>query len=662
MFILLLAFLIHPSISRAQVVPCIPATGPVGSICEPSTGIVPGTGGGVCTLVGGEILCIKSTPVGTVSTGGATTAQAEAVCPSPLPTGWSYIDTNNHLAGCCLPGYITNHAGHCVQNLSTGTVGTGTLFKDFFRDVTLKILVADGTTVHITDNGTDLGDNVVYNNTVVLKDLSVIEHDLVITAENYKPLYLTIAAVTSEVTPTPPAQAEQAQPGFFTRIWYAILDFFGLSSWHNQGHAPQPPTPQNPPVGKIDLRTSIVIADATGTYQQSNVLGPNVVTGSLASINCPASAGSASSMTPGCFKLNVSGTINLTALVTPLVEIPNATFQTWAPALLGGSSNILGCTSPVSSYNVLTCPMTVSRNIQAVYRCNADSIATYHQAGEWYSCEKNPQGGKTSDLKVKVVLESPNLTYHPVVAPQSTVTSPGIINCPSAVAGGATSLATQDCYEANISSSSSVNLTALATLSSATPNAHFVRWENIPLDPTIGKTGCGANTNPNMSCPMTAHRDIQAVYRCDEGSTASLDTTDPKGSWKCNKPVSTACTYLTNKITDCGVGLQINRDKQNTNIYTVTASPASALTTYINPGQSSSSSCANTFSTSPTTCAFYSKNYSTSLTLTATSSAGSLPTSFKWYGGGACNNTSSPTCIIPIAAPGSISVIANFVY
>jgi hypothetical protein len=125
----------------------------------------------------------------------------------------------------------------------------------------------------------------------------------------------------------------------------------------------------------------------------------------------------------------------------------------------------------------------------------------------------------------------------------------------------------------------------------------------------------------------------------------------------CDKPTGgTPCQKFTPSMTNCGLSLLMRRAK-GPNTYTVTVAPAS-LTPSSNAAPSSAASCVNAGGTSvlQTNCAYYYAVNPTSVTLTATSSAGTLPAGFAWSG--ACTG-SSQTCVVSVTQ-NPISVGATF--
>lgn len=257
-----------------------------------------------------------------------------------------------------------------------------------------------------------------------------------------------------------------------------------------------------------------------------------------------------------------------------------------------------------------------------------------------------------SDLNVQIVIQtSPGgatpIVYAPVNVPQGTVVSvspspPSIINCPT------------DCSEIGLASNTDIKLVAPSNL---VPNAHFYQWKDIPGSSglSISNFCTYSSFNPNMNCTMAGSRFIQAVYICND--TYSYDSV----SRQCKKSAGTgqtACYILMPGRTACSLGLQINRAKKGPkNTYTVTVSP-SAITPSVNTAPSSASSCVNTGSSAlQTGCSFYYNSYPTSVTLTATSSPGSLPSGFSWFG--ACKSSgSNAMCIVTQGPP--VNVVANF--
>lgn len=254
-----------------------------------------------------------------------------------------------------------------------------------------------------------------------------------------------------------------------------------------------------------------------------------------------------------------------------------------------------------------------------------------------------------SDLKVQIVIQTSPNVYAPVNVPPGTVVSvppsfpPSIINCPT------------DCSEIGLASNTNIKLVAPYF---GVPNAHFYQWTDIPGSGGLPiSNSCTPSSSssppPNITCTMAGSRFIQAVYKCNDAY--SYDS----HSQQCKKPGGpTACLKHPHNVTDCRLGLQIKRANKGPNTYTVTVSP-SAITPSVNTAPSTASSCVNTGGAlvPQTNCLFYYNSYPTSVTLTATSSPGSLPISFSWglscSGSGACTVTVTQ---VPV------NVTANFPY
>jgi hypothetical protein len=183
----------------------------------------------------------------------------------------------------------------------------------------------------------------------------------------------------------------------------------------------------------------------------------------------------------------------------------------------------------------------------------------------------------------------------------------------------------------------------LATPIAATSSCSVTEALAPPVLNVRACNGGSASWTANYSAPVT----IAA------NGTAVLTVTN---TLTCEKPTGTACLKYTPNNTACRLALLINRAK-GPNTYTVTVTPA-AITPSLNMAPSSASSCVSAGG-SPvlqTSCAFFYNSSPTSVTLTATSSAGPLPTGFAWSG--ACSG-SSATCLVSVTQS-PVTVGASF--
>ena len=130
-----------------------------------------------------------------------------------------------------------------------------------------------------------------------------------------------------------------------------------------------------------------------------------------------------------------------------------------------------------------------------------------------------------------------------------------------------------------------------------------------------------------------------------------------RNTLKCDPPSTVVCQKFTPSVTACGVAIALNRTVKGPNAYTVTVAPT-AVTPSANSAPSSSSSCVSASNATVllTNCAYYFSSAPTSVTLTASSSSGSLPTGFLWSG--ACSG-SGATCVVSITQT-PMTVGANF--
>lgn len=125
---------------------------------------------------------------------------------------------------------------------------------------------------------------------------------------------------------------------------------------------------------------------------------------------------------------------------------------------------------------------------------------------------------------------------------------------------------------------------------------------------------------------------------------------------ECDKPLALECPNPTQTTIGCRGTVTIKRTKGPA-IYSVLVSPpATAPTPNIAPSTSSSCVIAGGAMINQTTCWFNYNTNSTAVTLTATSSTGTLPAGFSWSG--ACSG-SSATCLLNVT-PAPLNIIANF--
>lgn len=273
-----------------------------------------------------------------------------------------------------------------------------------------------------------------------------------------------------------------------------------------------------------------------------------------------------------------------------------------------------------------------------------------------------------SDLKVRIVIETSPGVYVPVIAPAGTVVSANgatstpptiptpatIINCPTAA--GVATITTTDCSEGGLATTSSIFLKATPA---GVPNAYFYKWTDIPPGTTATtiSNGCIYSSylpppGPTLLCKMTGSRYIQAVYKCSAPTAADpTPIVYDEASKQCKKGGATpskCISYMPNR-TNCILGLHINRGKVGSNTITLAVLP-SALVPTVNAAPSSSASCINAGNTVlQTHCVYYYAAVSTSVTVTATSSSGSLPAGFGWTG--PClgsSGGSSSTCVVTV--------------
>lgn len=368
---------------------------------------------------------------------------------------------------------------------------------------------------------------------------------------------------------------------------------------------------------KFDLKIQIVIQTAPNVYQPVNVPSGTIVSAPPsppAIINCPATAGVAVPTTSDCSEIGLATNITI-KMVAPTTLVPNAVFYQWKdiPGSIGlAISNF--CTYSSFQPNI-TCTMVGARNILAIYKCK--DTFSYDSASK--QCKPPTGTGRITIEKVAQPQNAQDFTFtHSVPGsppfdldddPISTLAnSKTFTNLP---AGNYTFT------EALVSSWSVASI--VCTPSSGTTTNTTTRVATIIL-------AAGAN----VTCKFTNVRTPQ-----------------------------TACNVFMPGTTSCGLPLQIKRAKIGTFDYQVVVSPTAILPSSNTP-PNPASTCVNTGSASvlQTNCAYFYSNSPTTVTLTASSSSGSLPVGFFWSGASTCSG-SSPTCTVSVTnAP--INVVANF--
>ncbi|MDP1890449.1 MAG: DUF5979 domain-containing protein [Gemmatimonadaceae bacterium] len=182
-----------------------------------------------------------------------------------------------------------------------------------------------------------------------------------------------------------------------------------------------------------------------------------------------------------------------------------------------------------------------------------------------------------------------------------------------------------------------------------------------------------SNIAASSQCVVTeaALPPITNVKACNGGSASwttmgspSSSVTIPSGgtatvtirnTLRCDPPSVSECPNPAQTVIGCRITVTVKRSKGPL-IYSVTVSPTAPMPNVVAPSTPSSCVIGASAMINQTTCWF---NYSvnpTTVTLTATSSAGALPAGFSWSG--ACSG-SSPTCVLT-ASPIQKIVTANY--
>jgi hypothetical protein len=217
----------------------------------------------------------------------------------------------------------------------------------------------------------------------------------------------------------------------------------------------------------------------------------------------------------------------------------------------------------------------------------------------------------------------------------------------------------------------------------------------VPGTYTFGITctgGSGPYTGPSSVNLVVPSNPSVTTLNVPQGSTCTITETPPTpasawgssamfggssspitimGPWKAkigpmpvntgmtvtNQPQTTkGCPNPTQTTIGCRATVTIKRTKGPAIYSVVVSPPATAPTPNIAPSTASSCVIAGGAMINQTTCWFNYNTNTTAVTLTATSSSGTLPTGFSWSG--ACSG-SSATCLLNVT-PVPLNIIANF--
>lgn len=186
-----------------------------------------------------------------------------------------------------------------------------------------------------------------------------------------------------------------------------------------------------------------------------------------------------------------------------------------------------------------------------------------------------------------------------------------------------------------------------ATINNIAASSQCVVTE-APLPPITNVKACNGG-----SASWTTLGSPSGPVTIPPGGTATVTI---RNTLRCDPPVVTDCPNPTQSTLGCRITVTIKRTKGQP-IYSVTASPpATTPTPNILPSTGAACVIQGNAMINQVTCWFNYNTNPTSVTLTATSSAGALPAGFSWSG--ACSG-SSPTCVLS-ASPIQKIVTANF--
>lgn len=241
------------------------------------------------------------------------------------------------------------------------------------------------------------------------------------------------------------------------------------------------------------------------------------------------------------------------------------------------------------------------------------------------TCDKAPATGSLRVLKSVINGTNGPVTFPATFAMKVVCTPSGPTNLPIAVPPG----------------------TVGATVSGIAAGSQCVVTEP-PLPPMTGVVGCKGGT-----ASWTTVGSPSSATTIPAGGTATVAI---RNTLTCSTPPAADCAAPTQSTIGCRVTVTVKRTK-GPGIYSVLVSPP-ATTASPNIAPSTSASCvigANVM-INQTTCWFNYTVNPTSVTLTATSSTGTLPPGFTWSG--ACSGTSA-TCVLN-ASPTQQLVTANY--
>jgi Domain of unknown function (DUF5979) len=169
-----------------------------------------------------------------------------------------------------------------------------------------------------------------------------------------------------------------------------------------------------------------------------------------------------------------------------------------------------------------------------------------------------------------------------------------------------------------------------------------------PLTPMTGVKGCRSG-----KASWTTTGSPSAAVTVAPGATASVMVVN---TLACDPPPVADCPNPTKSSIGCRVTVTIKRTK-GAPVYSVLVSPAATVTTpNVTPSTGASCVIGSNVMVNQTTCWFNYNTNPTTVTLTATSSTGTLPSGFNWSG--ACSG-SSPSCVLPATLTQQL-VNANF--
>lgn len=168
-----------------------------------------------------------------------------------------------------------------------------------------------------------------------------------------------------------------------------------------------------------------------------------------------------------------------------------------------------------------------------------------------------------------------------------------------------------------------------------------------PLPPLTNVKGC-----PSGTASWTTMGSPSSPVTIPANGVATVTI---RNILNCDKPPVADCPNPNQTTIGCRITVTIKR-KKGAPIYSVLVSPTAPMPNVVAPSTPSSCVIGSNVMINQTTCWFNYSTNPTTVTLTATSSTGVLPTGFSWSGGCAGTN---PICVLPASMVQQL-VTANF--